>query len=738
MRLKTLEISGFKSFAKKSMLDFDSPISAIVGPNGSGKSNIAESFRFVLGEQSIKSMRGKRGEDLIFNGTQSASKQNRASVKVVFDNNDRTLPLDFDEVSIERVVNRDGANEYFINNSGVRLKDVVELLASANIGSSGHHIISQGETDRILNTTPKERRAMFEDALGLRIFQYKKVESQKKLQKTQENIEQVQSLRKEIIPHIRFLKKQVEKIEKTKELIESLKVFYKEYLKREEVYIKYYTRDITSQLEVPQQNLVAFNQKLEKVKKQFEQTNNTVQSDLDRELSEVNVKISDFNRQLGQMEGEKNSLIRMRNSYSYKSVAVQTISVEKIESLKFDLENLIIEAESSEDTGFIKSIISKIRNVFSKFIQDTTDREEDAEKNNFDEQIAEIENRFTQTEKEVKELESLKVNLINKIREESEKSKGGEREIYELMTQKNDLETKINHLRSEREKLIRDEEEFKRELGEGAILVGRDVTNYDDIILNENEFLSENRSIQQERRRELEKMKIRVEEFAGGNSEEILREYAEVNERDEFLMKEIEDLEKSSESLKSLILELEEKIDAQFKQGIQKINGEFQRLFEIMFGGGEAALKLVRPQTGKRQEEIELGENDDGEEMVEEKETEEGIDIDISLPRKKIKGLMMLSGGERALTSIALLFAMSAVNPPPFIILDETDAALDEANSRKYGDMVAHLAEHSQLIVITHNRETMSRAGVLYGVTMMQGISQLLSIKFEDGERYAK
>ena len=117
---------------------------------------------------------------------------------------------------------------------------------------------------------------------------------------------------------------------------------------------------------------------------------------------------------------------------------------------------------------------------------------------------------------------------------------------------------------------------------------------------------------------------------------------------------------------------------------------------------------------------------------------EEGIEIDISLPRKKVKGLMMLSGGERALTSIALIFAMSAVNPPPFIILDETDAALDEANSRKYADMIERLSDRSQLILITHNRETMSRASVLYGVTMMQGVSELLSIKFEEGVQYAK
>ncbi|MFW5887532.1 MAG: AAA family ATPase [Bacteriovoracia bacterium] len=228
MYLKELEINGFKSFANKSSLKFDSPISAIVGPNGSGKSNIAEAFRFVLGEQSFKSMRGKRGEDLIFSGTNSAGKQSRASVKVYFDNSDKSLPIDFDEVTVERTVFRDGVNEYKINGSSVRLKDITELLASANIGSSGHHIISQGEADRILNTTPKERKTILEEALGLKIFEYKKNESQKKLEKTDENIKQVQSLRREIAPHIKFLKKQVEKIEEGKQIKLKLVELYKE------------------------------------------------------------------------------------------------------------------------------------------------------------------------------------------------------------------------------------------------------------------------------------------------------------------------------------------------------------------------------------------------------------------------------------------------------------------------------------------------------------------------------
>ena len=141
MYLKELSIQGFKSFAKKSELEFSSSITAIVGPNGSGKSNIAESFRFVLGEQSVKSMRGKKGEDLIWGGSDKISRGNRAGVEVTFDNKDRNFALDFDEVKIERVVHRDGQNEYKINGTGVRLKDVHELLASANIGSTGHHII---------------------------------------------------------------------------------------------------------------------------------------------------------------------------------------------------------------------------------------------------------------------------------------------------------------------------------------------------------------------------------------------------------------------------------------------------------------------------------------------------------------------------------------------------------------------------------------------------------------------
>ena len=207
LTLKRLEMHGFKSFAKRTVLEFNAPVTAIVGPNGSGKSNVVEAIRFVLGEQSSKSLRSKSGADLIFKGSRLTPKMNRASITIVFDNTNRmfqlpNLALDFDEVSISREVFPDGTNTYSINGSEVRMRDIHELIASVHIGSSGHHIISQGEADRLLNAKPAERREILEEALGLRLYHYRINESTKKLEKTREHIKEIESLRRELAPHM--------------------------------------------------------------------------------------------------------------------------------------------------------------------------------------------------------------------------------------------------------------------------------------------------------------------------------------------------------------------------------------------------------------------------------------------------------------------------------------------------------------------------------------------------------
>lgn len=753
MHLKQLELSGFKSFAKKTTLEFSASITAIVGPNGSGKSNIAESFRFVLGEQSMKSLRGKKGEDLIFSGTGAHARSNRASVRIVFDNSRRFLNIDFDEVSIERVVHRDGINEYKINDSQVRLRDVIELLASANVGSSGHHIVSQGEADRILVASTRERREMIEDALGLKIYQFKKQESKRKLFKTQENIVQVEALRKEVEPHLNFLKRQTEKLEKAREMRTKLKDLYKEYLKRETEYIKYQSESINSERRDPQAKLSKLNGELDEAKSFLEKSKgkdgkSAEVLSLEKRLRSAREEKEVASRTLGRLEGQIVASERQIEHAKERGSGDDAMSIQvgEVKRIVERVEELASDArkEDSADSlrGVIKSILQLMRDFIAKksFEGSENPLAKDMavlvrlknEKKEFDRKL----DSFVEAEGQLNDQYDL---LKGEIEEVKDKSREAERRVFEIMSQQSELRVLLSSFDSREALLDRRRDDFKRELVEGVTLAGREILSYVDYEVRGSDgkdlsiadIVSEDQSVQEGRRREVEKIKIRLEEYGGGSADEIMKEYKEVSERDEFLAREISDLHKSADALNLLIMELEGKLDTQFKQGVAKINKEFSRFFTLMFDGGSAELTIVRERFRQRPvdpDNLIVGEDDETT-----KEIEEGIDINVSLPSKRIKGLTMLSGGERALTSIALIFAMSQVNPPPFLVLDETDAALDEANSRRYGDMIENLSQKSQLVLITHNRETMSRAGVLYGVTMgSDGISKLLSVKFEE------
>jgi chromosome segregation protein len=753
--LKSIELTGFKSFAKKSILNFNTPISSIVGPNGSGKSNVAEAFRFVLGEQSIKSLRGKRVEDLIFNGGKDAPRANRASVKVVFDNTRRSFNLDFDEVSLERVIHRDSVSEYFINGSAVRLKDIIELLASAHIGASGHHIISQGEADKILNANIRERREMIEDALGLKIYHYKKEDSQRKLEKTEENIKQVESLRREIAPHIKFLKKQVEKVEKTIEMREQLKNFYLEYFKREDEYIKNEKAKLAGEKHQPLLELARLDQELKQAKEVLDKSvskdiKSTEIMTLESDLRETRLSKDLLMREIGRLEGEINYLDRQykKQLQTVNSVESKKVDLSAVEGLIQTVNIHIQEGSNSQDLSIIHSVLNKIKDLLRVFIINNKSSQEETSRQEIEQEITDLKHKKSELDIQLVNLKIKENDFIlkyNQVKEDIEKEKDSNRDaekaVFRIMAEQNELNTKLTLLQNREEKLLLAENNFKQELTEAGVLVGLDAVRYKDIQI---EILVEDRSVQEERRRNIERIKIRIEDAGIGSADEVMKEYREVSERDSFLEKELIDLNTSSESLQALIKELDDKLTIEFKLGVEKINTQFLDFFGKMFGGGTAKLSVIK-EIKKKRKDTDLSILEDGEINQEslgenlDEESEEGIDIEVNLPKKKIKGLMMLSGGERALTSIALLFAMSQVNPPPFIILDETDAALDEANSKKYGDMIAELSKYSQLILVTHNRETMSRAGIIYGVTMgSDGVSKLLSIQFEEAVQVAK
>jgi chromosome segregation protein len=422
----------------------------------------------------------------------------------------------------------------------------------------------------------------------------------------------------------------------------------------------------------------------------------------------------------------------------------KTVTLVSVETLSGQIEAKIKEAKNTRDIDFLLKTLDEVAELLSHFVDKNKDKvdmsllseaQKDIEKlreskKQIDESLIKIKN------KEGK-LSFQYTALQNKIEKEKDSNRDAEKSVFRIMAESQEVRSRLHSLSVEEETLRLVREDFKRELTELGMMLGTHVLQFQSISLAHS--LDEPRNTQEERRRKIEKIKIRLEDAGGTGETDVLKEYTEASERDAFLEKELGDLEKSAESLTELIADLDLRLSTEFKSGVDKINVQFKEYFAVMFGGGEAKLSVVTPPKRKKKEADDLF--SDIEEAIEipEEEVEEGIDIEVNLPKKKIKGLMMLSGGERALTSIALLFAVSQVNPPPFIVLDETDAALDEANSKKYGDMVENLSKYSQLILITHNRETMSRAGVLYGVTMgMGGGSKLLSVAFDEAVSIAK
>jgi len=750
MYLKRLEITGFKSFAKKSSLEFNAPISSIVGPNGSGKSNVVEAVRFVLGEQSLKSLRGKRGEDLIFNGSKSLSRLNHAKVSIVFDNTKREFNIDFDEVVISREVNRDSASEYFINGTAVRLRDIIELLAGVHIGASGHHIISQGEADRILNSSVKERKAMIEDALGLKVYHWKISESEKKLQKTEENFKEAESLRRELAPHIKFLKKQVEKIEQARSYRDELLKLYHEYLKREEEYLVHARNTLNEERKIPEEELKRLDEehiRLEgtlRSREEGESENVRKLKGIEEKLSFVRKKRDELTRKEARLDGMieyQEEIIRKekeRSSHDEQAPVPRSV----VNDFTGTLEEHLTEAENAGDISIVRGVVQKIRNLITLFIAKSREGVSNLTSQNGEEVEAlkrerdDAHHELASILEEEKTLSREYAEARSDIEKEKDSSRDAEMALFDIRAKKSELQSAISTIEMKEENLAREEQNFKEELEEAQVLSGAAVLEYKHAHITEEG--SDSREAQEDLRKKIEKIKIRLEDMGSGSGEDVVKEYDQTIARDTFLEREIEDLKKSATALSELIKDLTLKLAEEFETGIKKINKQFEEFFALMFGGGAAGLSVVK--TEKRRRAIDPELEDMPEEMEDEDaEEEEGIEINVSLPHKKIKGLHMLSGGERALTSIALLFAISQVNPPPFLILDETDAALDEANSKKYGNMLENLSKYSQLIVVTHNRETMSRAGILYGVTMgSDAVSKLLSVKFEEAVAIAK
>ena len=223
MYLKRLELQGFKSFADKTVLEYKPGITAVIGPNGSGKSNISDAIRWVLGEQSMKSLRGSKSEDIIFAGTQARKSLGFAEASIVIDNTDGKLPIEYSEVTVTRKLFRSGETGYYINKTPCRLKDILELFMDTGIGKDGYSIIGQGKIDEILSNKSEDRRHIFEEAAGIVKYRTRKQESEKKLEQTKLNLLRINDILTEIEANIEPLHIQAEKAKEFLKLREELK-----------------------------------------------------------------------------------------------------------------------------------------------------------------------------------------------------------------------------------------------------------------------------------------------------------------------------------------------------------------------------------------------------------------------------------------------------------------------------------------------------------------------------------
>ncbi|MBI2640393.1 MAG: AAA family ATPase [Candidatus Sungbacteria bacterium] len=731
--MKKLELSGFKSFAKMTVLEFPSKVTAIVGPNGSGKSNIAEGIRWVLGEQSMKSLRGKKGEDLIWNGSPQIPRMGKASVTLIFDNKDGRIPLDFEEVSLGRKIFRDGLNEYYLNNSQVRLKDVVELIARIGLGETKHNIIGQGEVDRILLSSARERREMLEEALGLRVYQLKKNEAGRKLEATEENMKQVEALVREITPHLKFLRVQAQKAEARGTVEEELKQFQKIYFAKEGQEIKKERNGLESR-QAP------FVQKSNETKKEVERllgdiaeaektfAGISVKSEDEKKLLGYEQKRRELEREIGRLEG-KLEVEREKAAQPKLKIVDTRYVADEIRNFLAEIRAILDEEDRMEVVrSHLLVLVEDLDHLLNDIERGTAEDKPDMAATTV---LKELEKTIVSLQGEMRRITAEAEKFDAMRREERERYRHLQQKIREFdsalrakQDEERDLALQLERFKFDGERLMFRENQMRRELEEGGLgpedLAGTILDGYEALP-------------GEDLKKKIERLRGKLEEI-GGIDPAVVQEYQETEARHSFLTKELEDLKKASLSLRDLIKELDGHIKKDFKEGFAKIKGEFHNYFRIIFGGGKASLQLIDvPVRGSQDEEEGLTK----EGLPPEASAEEGIELSVDLPRKRIRGLAMLSGGERALTSIALLFAITAVNPPPFLVLDETDAALDEANSQRYAAILKELSKKTQLILVTHNRETMKSAGILYGVTMGDdGISKLLSLKLEEAEVY--
>ncbi|HHV73566.1 chromosome segregation protein SMC [Thermoanaerobacterium sp. R66] len=462
MFLKKLEIIGFKSFADRVVLNFEKGITAIVGPNGSGKSNISDAVRLVLGEQSIKSLRGNKLEDVIFVGTENRKPLSFAEVTLTLDNSDHMLPLDFTEVVITRKIFRSGESEFYINKTQCRLKDVFELFMDTGIGRDGYSIIGQGKIDEILLSRPEDRRQIFEEASGISKYKYKKEEAQKKLVVTNENINRINDILLELQNQLEPLHEQKIKAE----------TFLKLQEEKKRIDITIYCHDIDE---------------LFKKLNNFKSDYTVIEKNVLKLKTEIESKKNTLNEAESELESFKEQLDRKKQDYYNSINEIETLNgkIELLnEKVKNSEENIDRLKKSLEDSKNKSSLTSKEIGVINDSI-----KEIESKKQYFESELSILISRYESIKEESSlkqmEVESAKEDVVDILNEIAENNNI----LSKTEIMKNNLSEKLNDLVKTQNNLLNDIELKNHEINE--IQNNIESLNSELVIFNDDKNLTE-------------------------------------------------------------------------------------------------------------------------------------------------------------------------------------------------------------------------------------------------------
>lgn len=854
MYLQKLELQGFKSFAHKTTLEFNRQLTAVVGPNGSGKSNITDAIRWVLGEQSVKLLRGKRAEDVIFAGSDQKSRLGMAEVSLYLNNEDHSAPIDYSEIVVTRRVFRDGQSEYLLNGSAVRLQDIQLLLAQANFGQRTYSVIGQGMVDSILVSSPSDRKEFFEEATGVKQYQLKREQSITKLTATYENLEQAAALMNEIEPRLRSLTRQVKRLERREELERDLRELQKSYYRYRYNELERRRQTTDEQFQELRQHSQAHAATSLKLTGQLAELERQVVgvgrvAELEAGQRELGQRLSELTKQQAYAEAQA-EIAQVKRGQGELVLLQQRASELEAEVKRYDERLKELEADASARQAKLGQKLEeqvRVTQEFERYQGDGAGDWLERELEGLAHEQVELGHKLGGAANltELKALALVVAAMEERLSVVLRRLKGGARgeggELAKLLELRDRATSEVASLRAELAALEREQRELvaSREragrqrtelaarlgktgepissvdVGSNLVQVEAELHKVEDelrqaraardsqsaavfdlqrdlagVSAEQHKLDTEAHAIELELARlttrledleremaqevpsemvhaikeagtvepvdegtvalELQKLKHQLE-LTGGIEPEVVAEYQQTKTRYDFLFSQTTDLTKAAASLEGIIRDLDATIEKKFLVSFRAINEKFGQYFRVLFDGGKAQLvlqKVAAPTEVDDEAEAETDEEaDEAAPSVKEKflvaeklrsQLFAGVEIQATPPGKKLSSITALSGGEKALASIALICAIISNNPSPFVVLDEVDAALDEANSERYAAILASLMDATQFITVSHNRATMKRAAILYGVTMGEdGVSKLLSVKFDQAKEIA-